>query len=84
MVTDPTFSVVIATADRGALIEATLESVARQTVDDIEVIVVSDGPAVPGLATAVHRFGPRFRLVETAARRGSVRRSRKRRWSCLP
>ena len=67
----PTFSVVIATYDRGPLIEATLESVARQTVDNIEVLVVSDGPASPGLAATVSRFGKRFNLVECADRCGS-------------
>ena len=67
----PTFSVVIATYDRGPLIEATLESVARQTVDDIEVLVVSDGPAAPGLTATVSRFGKRFHLVECADRCGS-------------
>ena len=67
----PTFSVVIATYDRGPLIESTLESVARQTVDNIEVLVVSDGPAAPGLAAAVSRFGNRFKLVECADRCGS-------------
>lgn len=67
----PTFSVVIATYDRGALIEATLESVAQQTVVDFEVLVVSDGPAAPGLATTVTRFDKRFHLVERADRCGS-------------
>ncbi len=67
----PTFSVVIATFGRGALIDATLESVARQTVDDIEVLVASDGPAATGLAETVERFGDRFRVLETAARCGS-------------
>ena len=70
-VVTPTFSVVIATYDRGPLIEATLESVARQTVDNIEVLVVSDGPASPGLAATVARFGNRFTLVECADRCGS-------------
>lgn len=67
----PMFSVVIATYDRGALIQATLESVARQTVDDIEVLVVSDGPAAPGLADTVALFGKRFNLLERAERCGS-------------
>lgn len=67
----PAFTVVIATFGRGALVEATLESVARQSVRDIEVLVVSDGPAAPGLADTVARFDDRFRLVETAKRCGS-------------
>lgn len=67
----PLFSVVIATFDRGALIESTLASVARQSISDYDVIVVSDGPAAPGLAATVASFDDRFRLVETRRRHGS-------------
>ena len=68
---DPSFSVVVATYDRGPLVEATLASVAQQSLADIEVLVASDGPAAPGLARTVAQFGERFRLVETERRSGS-------------
>jgi glycosyltransferase involved in cell wall biosynthesis len=77
----PLFSVVIATYDRGPLIEATLSSVARQTIDDIEVLVVSDGPAASGLAATVARFGERFHLVEIAVRCGSQFAPNNHAWS---
>jgi hypothetical protein len=78
---NPTFSVVVATYDRGPLIEATLASVAQQTIEDIEVIVASDGPAAPGLAAAVSRFGERFRLIETDYRSGSQFSPNNHAWS---
>jgi glycosyltransferase involved in cell wall biosynthesis len=68
---NPTFSVVVATFDRGPLIEATLQSVAEQSLVDFEVLVVSDGPAAEGLAETVARFDERFRLVELPQRCGS-------------
>lgn len=76
----PTFSVIIATYDRGPLIEATLESVVRQTFDNFEVLVVSDGPAAPGLAATVSRFGKRFSLIECADRCGSQFAPNNRGW----
>ena len=51
--------------------KSTLESVARQTVDNIEVLVVSDGPAAPGLAATSHVSEDGFSLVECADRCGS-------------
>ncbi|MDQ1551037.1 MAG: hypothetical protein QOD50_459 [Actinomycetota bacterium] len=67
---EPVFTIVIATFDRGPLIAATLESVAAQTLSDIEVLVVSDGPLAPGLAETVKGFGERFQLhqLETRSR----------------
>ena len=67
----PTFSVVIATFDRGALIESTLESVARQMLDDFEVLVVSDGPPASQLVETVAQFDARFRLLVLDERAGS-------------
>lgn len=67
----PEFSVAIATYGRGSLIAPTLESVARQTHRNFEVMVVSDGPAAPGLESTIARFGEEFRLVETPERCGS-------------
>ena len=77
----PAFSVIIATFDRGPLIEATLESVARQTIEDIEVLVASDGRAAAGLAETVAGFGERFRLVELAHRHGSQFAPNNHAWS---
>src|SRR4051812_5469247 len=66
----PAFSVVIATYGRGALIEATLLSVARQSRAAHEILVVSDGPAAPGLAETV--LGVRgARLIELPKRVGA-------------
>lgn len=59
----PTFSVVIATYNRDALIVPTLESVRQQSFTDFEVLVVSDGPPSDSLATAVGTFDGRFRLL---------------------
>lgn len=63
----PTFSVVIATYGRGALIEATLLSVARQTLTPSEILVVSDGPAAVGLAGALEAVSG-ARLIELPVR----------------
>ncbi len=67
----PAFTVVVATFRRGSLIEATLESIARQAWPSFEVLVVSDGPAEPGLAETVDRLDSRFRLVVSPVRAGS-------------
>lgn len=64
----PLFSVIIATYLRGEDIAPTLASVARQSLDDFEVIVVSDGPPAPGLAETVARFDDRFALVSLPER----------------
>ena len=77
----PTFSVVVATYNRGPLIEATLSSIALQSVEDIEVLIASDGPAAPGLSSTVSHFGDRFRLVETACRSGSQFSPNNHAWS---
>jgi len=58
----PTFSVVIATYARDKFIAATLESVANQSFQDFEVIVVSDGPFTLILEEIVREFGSRFSL----------------------
>ena len=63
----PTFSVVIATYGRGAMIEATLSSIARQTLPPSEILVVSDGPAAVGLAEVVAAASG-ARLIELAVR----------------
>jgi len=80
-VVTPAFTVIVATYDRGPLIEATLSSVARQTVEDIEVLVASDGPSAPGLAATVARFDDRFRLIETPLRCGSQFAPNNHAWS---
>lgn len=67
----PEFTVVVATYGRGRAIAPTLASIARQSLTDLEVLVVSDGPAHDGLADTVASFDDRFRLHETATRSGS-------------
>lgn len=64
----PTFTVVVATYERGAAIAPTLRSVAGQALADLEVLVVSDGPAAPGLAEAVAAQDERFTLLELPER----------------
>ncbi len=67
----PDFTVIVATYGRGALIAPTLESIARQSLGRFEVLVVSDGPAEPGLAECFGTLDPRFRLVVSPSRTGS-------------
>ena len=67
----PLFTVAIATYQRGAKIQSTLESVAGQSLDDFEVLVVSDGPPHHELAETVAAFGTKFRLLELPERVGS-------------
>jgi|CXWL01.1.fsa_nt_gi glycosyltransferase involved in cell wall biosynthesis len=43
----PTVSVIIPTRDRGDLLQETLESVALQTFDDHEIVLVDDGSSEP-------------------------------------
>lgn len=62
------FSVVIATFRRGTKIQATLQSVANQSLQDFEVLVVSDGPAEARLRKTVRSFGKHFRLLELPQR----------------
>lgn len=64
----PLFSVVIATYRRDQKIEATLLSVARQSCQQFEVIVVSDGPAHPHLVETIKSFGSQFALYELPER----------------
>jgi glycosyltransferase involved in cell wall biosynthesis len=65
---NPTFTVVIATYGRDALIASTLTSVQKQTLADFEVLVVSDGPASESLKTIVSQFDDRFMLHEIQER----------------
>ena len=43
----PTFSVVIPTHDRPALLASAVSSVVRQTFDDFEVVIIDDGSDPP-------------------------------------
>lgn len=64
----PIFTVAVATYQRGAKLQPTLHSIAAQTFSAFEVLVVSDGPASPGLKAVVERFDERFRLLELPTR----------------
>ena len=66
----PAFSVIIATYGRGALIEPTLLSAARQSHAAHEILVVSDGPATAGLAETVAGVAG-ARLIELPTRAGA-------------
>ena len=59
---------IVATFGRGALIDATLTSLAQQSYRDFEVLVVSDGPAAPGLADVVRDHDARFTFHELPER----------------
>lgn len=63
----PKFSVVIATYARGTMIDATLQSVAQQTMAPHEILVISDGPAAPGLTESVDAVSG-ARLIELPTR----------------
>ena len=52
---DPLVSVIIPTRNRPALLARAVESVAMQSVDDVEVIVVNDGGDEPGPVLAPYR-----------------------------
>lgn len=66
--TIPLFSIVIATYRRNEKILSTLLSVSRQSNQDFEVIVVSDGPAHPRLVETVKSFGAQFTLFQLPKR----------------
>ena len=77
----PLFSIVMATRDRAQLFGAALDSVAGQSLPDIEIVVVNDGSTPQALleyaavlAAALDKLGPRlraFQLVRRAKGHGS-------------
>jgi glycosyltransferase involved in cell wall biosynthesis len=68
---DPTVSVVIPTRGRPELVRRAVGSALTQTLRDIEVVVVVDGPD-PGTRDALAAIDdPRLRLVELAQRGGA-------------
>lgn len=81
----PTVSVVIATHNRPQAVRRLLETVARQTLRTLEVVIVDDGSeaqAFEDLRSTVAALGPRFRLLRnevpqgpSAARNRGVRES---------
>lgn len=61
----PLFTVVIATWNRFHRLQRALDSLAKQTFDDFEVVVVDDGSQPVGKVSAlVYAMGPRFRCIE--------------------
>jgi cellulose synthase/poly-beta-1,6-N-acetylglucosamine synthase-like glycosyltransferase len=65
----PVVSVIIATRNRPTLLAAALESVARQTLRDYEVLVIDDGSELehqPAYDALFARLGAQFRYVRTA------------------
>ncbi|MEO3747034.1 glycosyltransferase family 2 protein [Plantactinospora sp. B5E13] len=67
----PTVSVVIPTRSRPELVTRAVRSVLAQTVDDIEVIVVVDGPDDLTRAALVALDDPRVRVVELPESQGA-------------
>jgi len=62
----PIFSVIVATRNRADLLAEALRSVAAQTFDDYECLVIDDGsdePVRAQNAKLVESLGPRFRLI---------------------
>ena len=73
-----TVSVVIPTYNRGAKVEATLDSALAQTRAPLEIIVVDDG-STDGTAQWIRaRYGERVRVIEQA--NSGVARARNRGW----
>ena len=71
----PQFSVIVATRDRAALFAEALRSVAEQTTEDTEIIVVNDGSSPEALSAyaavldaAQARLGPRLRSFSLVRR----------------
>ena len=65
--TSPLVSVVIPVFNRAALISRALDSVANQTFDDYEIIVVDDG-STDGTAESIQNWGAdRLRLIRKSA-----------------
>ena len=58
--TSPVVSVVVSTCQRPTLLRDTLESIRAQTLRDIEVLVVSDGPSAADAAIVQALGDPRF------------------------
>jgi glycosyltransferase involved in cell wall biosynthesis len=61
----PTVSVVIPTYNNAALLHETLNGVLRQTVQDLEVLVVDDG-STDDTEAVVRRYDSRFRYIKQA------------------
>jgi glycosyltransferase involved in cell wall biosynthesis len=66
----PRVSVVVPTHHRPDLVGRAVDSVLSQTVDDLEVIVVDDGPSEPTAAVVRGYADPRVRLVQHERNRG--------------
>ena len=70
--TPPLVSVVIPVFNRAALISRALDSVANQTFDDYEIIVVDDG-STDGTAESIQNWGAdRLRLIRNPQNRGAA------------
>jgi hypothetical protein len=69
-VEDPTFTIIVPTYGRGALVRATIESALAQTLRAFELLIVSDGPKADGL-DAVAALDARIRLIELPENSGS-------------
>jgi glycosyltransferase involved in cell wall biosynthesis len=71
----PLVSVVIPVRDGEAFVTAAIESVCRQSIDDIEVIVVDDGSTDASFAVAAGHPDARTRAVRQAASGASAARN---------
>ena len=64
---------IVPTHNRHALLEEALVSIASQTIDDWEVIVVDDGSIPPVSSTAIrNRFGARVHVIRHMTSQGGA------------
>ncbi len=69
----PLVSVIVRTRDRPQLLAEALESLARQTFQDFETVVVNDSDLAPPEQLLARRFGKGIRLVSPGAPHGRAR-----------
>ncbi len=67
----PRVSVIIPTTRRRDLVQRALHSVASQTIADLEIIVVVDGPNPDTVAALRDIDEPRLRIIENASSQGA-------------
>ncbi len=66
----PTVTVVIPTFNRPALLRRAIESALKQTYDNLEIIVIIDGPDPASRGAIEQILDPRLRFIETSEKVG--------------